>query len=189
MEPVFLFTGAVVLAILAEIAVKKISSSRGFPQAPHGSPIVTPFDALFVKAGGRFAIDPRVMKALFLVENGANIKNAERARLAANRNRNGTVDLGVMQVNSANIPFLKSMGIVSRPEDLYDAERNILGAAAILKSLRAELGNLFTLDRWLASYNAGAPAVRKNIPTIPNPEYLAKARDAYNRVAEGESVA
>jgi hypothetical protein len=47
---------------------------------------------------------------------------------AVNRNRNGTADRGLFQINDINIPALKKAGIISGPEDLFDPTKNFQAA-------------------------------------------------------------
>jgi hypothetical protein len=41
------------------------------------------------------------------------------------KNRNGTVDRGLMQVNSANRKFLQEQGVIDSVDDLYDPKVNL----------------------------------------------------------------
>lgn len=47
---------------------------------------------------------------------------------AVNRNRNGTADRGLFQINDVNIPALKKAGIITGPEDLFDPAKNFQAA-------------------------------------------------------------
>lgn len=48
-----------------------------------------------------------------------------------NRNRNGTTDWGVLQINDVNIPHLQDLGVVRKPQDLFDPEVSIKAAKAL----------------------------------------------------------
>ena len=52
-------------------------------------------------------------------------------RLAKNRNRNGTLDRGVTQLNDVNIPYLLANGAISHPHHLFRLEANLKAALAV----------------------------------------------------------
>ncbi|EAU4137181.1 pilus assembly protein, partial [Salmonella enterica] len=66
----------------------------------------------FSTAGKMYQIDPLLLEAIARHESGLN------PRAMNLRNRNGTVDYGLMQVNSSHIPLLKQKGIIRNPQDL-----------------------------------------------------------------------
>ncbi|MGU4837032.1 lytic transglycosylase domain-containing protein, partial [Escherichia coli] len=68
----------------------------------------------FSTAGKMYQIDPLLLEAIARHESGLN------PRAMNLRNRNGTVDYGLMQVNSSHIPLLKQKGIIRNPQDLLD---------------------------------------------------------------------
>jgi len=102
----------------------------------------------FVKAGEYYNIPPLVLWGVAYVESGFNYK-------AVNRNKDGSHDIGIMQINSRWLPVLKKYGI--HVKDLYDPCINIFVGAWILK--RCYVYH----NKWedtLACYNTGRGAFR-----------------------------
>ena len=52
---------------------------------------------------------------------------------AHRQNRNGTQDIGLMQINSSNMEHLIKEHVVSTPEDLFDPQTNMVAALSIYK--------------------------------------------------------
>jgi hypothetical protein len=48
--------------------------------------------------------------------------------MAVNRNRNGTTDRGLFQINDVNVPALMKAGIIKNVKDLFDTDTNIRAA-------------------------------------------------------------
>lgn len=86
-------------------------------------------DNYYVEAGQLSGIDPWMLWAIGDTESGHNA-------YAINRNKNGTYDIGVMQINSTHF---KEYGL--RPEDLYNPRTNILMGAIILRDCFNRHGN------------------------------------------------
>jgi soluble lytic murein transglycosylase-like protein len=129
----------------------------GFIVANH---IRTPFDHLFDEAGKKYAIDPNLLRAIARKESGMS------PSAVSPLNKNGTRDIGLMQINETTADSLK----VPRTK-LPDPAVSIDTAARLLVSLRKELGAKLTLHTLVASYNAGAPAIKAR--GIFNPLYVA----------------
>lgn len=96
----------------------------------------------WTQAGARYGVSPAVLVAISRTESNVNPR-------AINRNSDGSLDIGLMQVNSQWWPTLAKFGI--RPEHLWDACTSIHVGAWILAN------NLRRADFWTAvgAYNAG----------------------------------
>ncbi|MGC8213229.1 lytic transglycosylase domain-containing protein [Ralstonia pseudosolanacearum] len=92
-----------------------------------------------------YRLDPNLVRAIAWHESGMR-------PLAINRNSNGSVDVGLMQINSTWFPTLARAGIA--PEHLWNACVNAYVGAWILSSNIARIG-----PNWKAvgAYNATSP--------------------------------
>ena len=79
----------------------------------------------FKEAGTKYGIDPKILVAIAENESSINHKAINKA------NRNKTIDVGVMQINSCHFKKLKSY--TNDLNDLYDARFNIHVGAWVLK--------------------------------------------------------
>lgn len=97
------------------------------------------------EAANYYRLDPTLVRAIAWHESGMR-------PLAVNRNSNGSVDVGLMQINSTWFPTLARAGIA--PEHLWNACVNAYVGAWILSSNIARLG-----PNWKAvgAYNATTP--------------------------------
>ncbi|WP_201278403.1 lytic transglycosylase domain-containing protein [Pandoraea fibrosis] len=103
----------------------------------------------FVAAGQRYRVDPMLLYAIAEVESNL-------IPSATNRNRNGSVDYGLMQVNSLHLPKLKSIGIDER-RLLDDPCVSVHAGASILAEMIARYGYTWAA---VGAYNAGGSAAR-----------------------------
>lgn len=105
----------------------------------------------FHEAAQRYQVSPQLLVSI------AEAESSFRAH-AINKNRNGSEDLGVMQINSAHLPYLHQFGI-TRQALLSDPCLNIhIGAWVLANAIRS-----FGMQ-WEAvgAYNAGGkPAARQ----------------------------
>jgi len=85
----------------------------------------TPYDSIFEKAGADFGIEPSLLKRIATIESSMNPR-------AINQNQNGTMDIGLMQINTIHLRRLSKIGITQ--ESLKDPEVNIYVAALLLSS-------------------------------------------------------
>jgi hypothetical protein len=85
----------------------------------------TPYDALFARAGADFGIEPSLLARIATIESSMNPN-------ALGKNTNGTVDIGLMQINSMHLKRLAKVGVTR--ESLRDPEVNIYVAALLLSS-------------------------------------------------------
>lgn len=104
--------------------------------------------ACWDEAAARYGVNPYMLYAIAKTESGLNPS-------AINRNKNGTYDLGLMQINSRWFPTLRRYGIDER--QLYDPCTSIQVGAWILAQNMQRMGN--TWDA-VGAYNASKPALR-----------------------------
>lgn len=103
----------------------------------------------FVSAGQRYRIDPLLLYAIAQVESNLNPS-------AINRNRNGSIDYGLMQVNSLHLPRLKAMGI-DEQRLLSEPCLSVDAGASILAGMIDRHGYTWTA---VGAYNAGGGTAR-----------------------------
>ncbi len=84
-----------------------------------------PYDVFFEKAGADFGIEPSLLKRIATIESSLNPH-------AINQNKNGTVDIGLMQINSMHLKRLAKVGVTR--QSLLDPEVNVYVAALLLSS-------------------------------------------------------
>ncbi len=81
----------------------------------------------FIEAGKRFGINPKLLQSIAKVESNFNPN-------AVNLNTNGSVDIGIMQINTIHLPLLSQFGI--KQKDLFNPRINInFGAFVLAKCL------------------------------------------------------
>ncbi|WP_322881623.1 transglycosylase SLT domain-containing protein [Pandoraea sputorum] len=102
------------------------------------------------KAGQQHNIDPLLLYSIAKVESSLNPK-------AFNRNRNGTYDVGLMQINSSHLPWLSKVGI-TRESLVTDSCTSVMVGAQILSGFIAQYG--YTWEA-VGAYNAGGRADRR----------------------------
>jgi soluble lytic murein transglycosylase-like protein len=100
-------------------------------------------------AGQHYNVPPRLLQSIAHVESGYRID-------ATNTNKNGTVDIGVMQINSTWLPELAKFGI--QRQHLFEPCTNIHVGAWILAQEVARYGYSWEA---IGAYNAG-PYTSKN---------------------------
>ncbi|UIN19852.1 lytic transglycosylase domain-containing protein [Herbaspirillum frisingense] len=121
-----------------------------------GALCATPAGAVnlcFEQAGARYGVSPLILQAIAQQESGMNPK-------ALNRNRNGTRDIGIMQINSSWLRFLAHYHI--NESDLLDACTNIHVGAWILGSNFQRMGVSWEA---IGAYNAVSPDKRARYAT------------------------
>jgi soluble lytic murein transglycosylase-like protein len=105
--------------------------------------------ACWEAAATRYQVSSALLVAIARTESGLNPS-------AVGHNRNGTRDLGLMQINSAWLPTLSRYGI--REHDLFDACTSIHVGAWVLAQNIQRLG--YTWEA-VGAYNAVDPALRR----------------------------
>lgn len=126
------------LAVLLAIAVSAFSAQA---QAR------LPYENCFTQAATRFGVDKQILVAIAQTESSLN------PAVIGPRNRNGTYDIGIMQINSAWLPTLNKLGIQER--DLQGACTNIHVGAWILAK---NIGRHGATWKAVGAYNASTPA-------------------------------
>ncbi|TFW09927.1 hypothetical protein E4K72_03580 [Oxalobacteraceae bacterium OM1] len=121
-------------------------------------------DRCFRQASERYAVSEEILRAIALQESGMNAD-------AVNRNRDGSLDIGLMQINSTWLPKLAQYGITY--QTLQEPCVNIHVGAWILAHNIAQVGNTW---RSVGMYNARTPWKQQRY-----------ARGVYNRLARGEA--
>ncbi|MFH5249618.1 lytic transglycosylase domain-containing protein [Burkholderia semiarida] len=99
----------------------------------------------FEAAGERYGIDPRLLHAIAIVE-------SRMEPGAVGTNPNGTVDVGLMQINSSHFPRLQRRGI-TREKLTRDPCASVLVGAEILADFIGRHGYTW---RAVGAYNAGS---------------------------------
>jgi len=100
-------------------------------------------ESCWQSAAERYGIHTTILRAIAMTESAMNVR-------AVNRNTNGSVDVGLMQINSRWFPRLAEMGI--EPEDLWDRCTNVHVGAWVLAGYIRHFGYNW---RAIGAYNAG----------------------------------
>lgn len=101
------------------------------------------------EAGTRYRISAAVLQSIGRHESGL------RAT-AVNRNQNGTVDVGVMQINSVHFPELQAYGIA--PNALWDPCTNVMVGAFLLARSIQKYGNTWEA---VGAYHSRTPGLKE----------------------------
>lgn len=109
--------------------------------------------ACFFSAGEYYGVNPHILMAIAKVESGFNPR-------AVNRNRNGSLDRGIMQINTLWDKHLKRHGI--NPSLVWHPCYNIYLGAMVLKHCQNIFGNEW---RAVDCYNKGLKA-KPNSPYV-----------------------
>ncbi|MFT5534235.1 MAG: soluble lytic murein transglycosylase-like protein [Burkholderiaceae bacterium] len=107
-----------------------------------------PAHACWQEAAQRYSVNPAILVAIARTESSMNPN-------AINRNRNGSYDLGLMQINSRWFPLLRQYGISE--QQLRDPCTSIHVGAWILSQNMQRLGNSWDA---VGAYNSSQPAQR-----------------------------
>ena len=100
-------------------------------------------ESCWESASQRYGVNAAILHAIAMTESAMNVR-------AMNRNANGSVDVGLMQINSLWFPRLAEMGI--EPEDLWDECTSVHVGAWVLAGYIRRFGYNW---RAVGAYNAG----------------------------------
>jgi len=126
----------------------------------------------FARAGERYRIDPLLLYAIAEVESRLDPR-------ATNRNRDGSIDYGLMQVNSQHLPRLESQGIDAR-RLLQEPCVSIHTGASILADMISRYGYTWAA---VGAYNAGGSDQRVQARA----RYAQKVWRRYGALVSGRS--
>lgn len=104
--------------------------------------------ACWEQAGAKYGVAPQLLYAIAKAESGLNPR-------AIGRNRNGSDDIGLMQINSSHLPRLARYGI--NQASLFDPCTNINVGAWILSDSFARHGASW---EGVGAYNAACSSLR-----------------------------
>jgi len=119
----------------------------------------------FKEAGERYSVDPKLLLAIGMTESSLNHMSINKA------NRNKTIDVGVMQINSCHFKTLRKY--TNNINALYDPRFNINIGAWVLRGCTKKFG---TTWRAVDCYNKGAGNAHKNS------RYIRKVAKNYKKV-------
>lgn len=105
------------------------------------------FSYCFVQAGNYYGVSPSLLYAIAKHESGLNWR-------ALNKNRNGTYDIGLMQINSRWIPTLKRYGLYDE-RLIWEPCFNTMVGAWVLRQCMERYGYSW---RAVDCYNKGSRA-------------------------------
>jgi soluble lytic murein transglycosylase-like protein len=115
--------------------------------------------ACWEEAGARYGVNPYLLYAIAKTESSLNPK-------AINRNKNGSYDIGLMQINSSWFPTLRRYGVDE--QQLLEPCTSIHVGAWILAQNMQRMGNSWDA---VGAYNSTKPDIR-----------LRYARKVYNNL-------
>jgi len=127
-------------------AAKLLLMAAGMLASRHAS-------ACWDEAAERYGINPHLLYAIAKTESGLN-------PTAYNRNRNGTYDIGLMQINSSWLPTLRKYGVDE--QRLLDPCTSIHVGAWILAQNFRRMGHSWDA---VGAYNSSNPAQRRKYAT------------------------
>ncbi|MDD4950737.1 lytic transglycosylase domain-containing protein, partial [Sulfuricurvum sp.] len=108
----------------------------------------TSYDHLFAEAGRDFGIDPSLLKRIATIESSLDPN-------AINHNKNGTSDIGLMQINTIHLRRLSKVGVTR--DSLLDPQVNIYVGALLLSSHIRKRG--YNLDA-IGCYHSANPVYK-----------------------------
>lgn len=161
--------GIVVAGLIAALALPAHGKGMKRPKRSTQPPY---FDACFADAGDRFGIEPDVLRAI------AHTESSMRPEAISKANKNGSRDLGVMQINSDWLETLVAYGITRY--DLFEPCQNIHVGAWILAQNIGKYGQTWEA---IGAYNVGPKVTRPGDDRDQKRrQYIQKVWDSYRRI-------
>jgi len=121
------------------------------------------------QAGQRYGIEPELLQAIAIVE--SNLQASAR-----NQNRDGSYDIGLMQINSRHLPRLRNFQISER-KLLDDPCLSVMTGAWVLAGFMRSYG--YSWDA-VGAYNAGGSAAREHL----RQRYVMRVQPHYARLKQ-----
>lgn len=147
-----------------------LSLQAGFVLATPGSK-QQPGWRCWSDAAVRYNVPADLLYAIAMVETG------NRSGIRGPRNKNGTYDIGLMQINSSHLPRLAKLGITER-DLLKNPCLNLHVGASILADAIDRYGYTWVA---IGAYNAGSHAKRK--------AYARKVYAMYDKIVRQRQLA
>lgn len=135
----------------------------------------------FEASGKKYKRDPLLYYAIAEVESNRNPKATNRSHVG----RTSSVDIGVMQINSRNLPALEKRG-VTREGLENDPCLNVDVGASILEEKIARYGYTWNA---VGAYNAACTQLKGDDCRRARETYARKVWNVYSRVAEKAGAA
>lgn len=102
----------------------------------------------FLDAARFHRVNPTILLGIAMVESGLRPG-------ASNTNRNGTQDIGMMQINSIHLPTMAQYGVTR--SDLYDGCKSVYAGAWLLRKSIDRHGNTWQA---VGAYHSETPTLR-----------------------------
>lgn len=134
----------------------------------------TPYARCYEAASAEYGIDAQLLRALAIVESSENPAAVNRGHQA----RTGTIDIGLMQINSGHLTKLSRYGISKA--DLFQPCTAVNVGAWILADLIRRHGPTWNA---VGAYNAACTQLRGEACTKARSRYVNKVQRALSRIA------
>lgn len=145
-----------------------VSCSKVFAaKLPHA------WDVCFEQAQEKHAVSANLLRAIATVESGGRPDAINSSHLGKTR----SIDIGLMQINSANLEWLKHQGV--KEQDLHDACISIHVGAQILRTLAARFDGSWEA---VGAYNAACTQLKGQACRTARDTYIRKVQLALARI-------
>jgi soluble lytic murein transglycosylase-like protein len=138
-------------------------------------PLFSAHATCWENAGARYGIEPELLQAIAIVESNGN-------EAAMNKNRNGSLDVGLMQINSIHFEALRKFSI-SQKDLITDPCQSVMAGAWILAGQIQRFG--YNWDA-VGAYNAGSANTPKR--RALRQQYIKKVAPHYIRLKKQRSL-